>query len=70
MLLARPETVGETSELNGALSVLAAHRRDAILEAVALSAKELPSSFDLQQSLPKVIERIGLATGVDRVHIL
>jgi len=54
----------------GALEVLGAHRRDAILEAVAMSAKELLRSSDLQQSLPKVIERIGLATGVDRVHIL
>ncbi|MGA3311254.1 MAG: GAF domain-containing protein, partial [Xanthobacteraceae bacterium] len=67
---ARPESVEETNKLNDALAVLAAHRRDAILEAVAMSAKELLRSFDLQQSLPKVIERIGQATGVDRVHIL
>jgi len=66
----RPQTVGETGKLNDALAILAAHRRDAILEAVAMSAKELLRSANLEQSLPKVIERIGLATGVDRVHIL
>jgi diguanylate cyclase (GGDEF)-like protein/PAS domain S-box-containing protein len=65
-----PESVEETSKLSDALAILAAHRRDAILEAVAMSAKELLRSSDLQQSLPKVIERIGQATGVDRVHIL
>ena len=37
----------------------AAHRRDAILEAVAASADELLRSSDLQRSLPKVIEWIG-----------
>jgi diguanylate cyclase (GGDEF)-like protein/PAS domain S-box-containing protein len=66
----RPEKAEEPDKLNGALAILAAHRRDAILEAVAMSAKELLGSANLEQSLPKVIERIGLATGVDRVHIL
>ena len=47
----------------------AAHRRDVILEAVAASAKELLRASDLQQSLPRVIKRIGQATGVDRAHI-
>jgi diguanylate cyclase (GGDEF)-like protein/PAS domain S-box-containing protein len=67
---ARPEVIEEMSKLNDALAVLAAHRRDALLEAVATSAKELLRSANLEQSLPKVIERIGQATGVDRVHIL
>ena len=66
----RPEPVEETGKLNDALAILAAHRRDAILEAVAMSAEELLRSASLEQSLPKVIERIGQATGVDRVHIL
>ena len=66
----RPELVEETSKLDDALAILAAHRRDAILEAVAMSAKELLRSSNLEQSLPKVIEQIGHATGVDRVHIL
>src|ERR1019366_6374191 len=66
----RLESVEETSKLNSALAILAAHRRDAIREAVAMSAKELLRSSNLEQSLPKVIERIGQATGVDRVHIL
>jgi diguanylate cyclase (GGDEF)-like protein/PAS domain S-box-containing protein len=65
----QPESVEETSKLDDALAILAAHRRDAILEAVAMSAKELLRSSNLEQSLPKVIERIGQATGVDRVHI-
>ena len=47
----------------------AAHRRDAVLEAVAASAGELLRSSDLQQSLSKVIAWIGQATGVDRAHI-
>ena len=34
-----------------------------------MSANELMHSTDLQLSLTKVIERIGAATGVDRVHI-
>jgi diguanylate cyclase (GGDEF)-like protein/PAS domain S-box-containing protein len=65
-----PEPAEETSKLDDALAILGAHRRDAILEAVAMSAKELLRSPDLEQSLPKVIEKIGHATGVDRVHIL
>src|ERR1035437_7483217 len=66
----RLESIEETSKLNNALAVLAAYQRDAILEAVAMSTKELLRSSNLEQSLPKVIERIGQATGVDRVHIL
>jgi diguanylate cyclase (GGDEF)-like protein/PAS domain S-box-containing protein len=66
----QPESTEKTSKLDDALAVLATHRRDAILEAVAMSAKELLRSSDLERSLPNVIERIGLATGVDRVHIL
>jgi len=34
-----------------------------------MSAKELLRSRDLNQSLPKVIEWVGQATGVDRVHL-
>ena len=69
-LKARPEADEQTRGLQHALDALAAYRRDAILEAVAISAKELLRSTNLEQSLPKVIEGIGLATGVDRVHIL
>ena len=65
-----PESVEATSKLDDALAILAAHRRDAALEAVAMSAKELLRSSNLEQSLPKVIEQIGYATGVDRVHII
>jgi len=56
--------------LREALAIVATHRRDAILEAVAISANELLRSTDLEQSLPKVIACIGRATGVDRMHIL
>lgn len=66
----RLESIKATSKFDDALAILAAHRRDAILEAVAMSAKELLRSSNLEQSLPKVIEQIGHATGVDRVHIL
>jgi diguanylate cyclase (GGDEF)-like protein/PAS domain S-box-containing protein len=65
-----PKPAEETSKLDDALAILGAHRRDAILEAVAMSAKELLRSSDLEQSLRKVIERLGQVTGVDRVHIL
>ena len=66
----RPESVAATSRLDDALAILAANRRDAILQAVAMSAEELLRSSDLRQSLPKVVERIGEAAGVDRAHIL
>jgi len=55
----RQKSVVETSKIDDALAILAAHRRDAILEAVAMSAKELLRSSNLEQSLPKVIECIG-----------
>ena len=62
------DTLKTLAELIGA--TVSARRHEAILEAVAMSAKELLRSSDLQQSLPKVIERLGQATGVDRVHII
>jgi diguanylate cyclase (GGDEF)-like protein/PAS domain S-box-containing protein len=58
------------TRLEKSLIVLAAHRRDAILEAIAISAKELLRSSDLNASLPKVVERVGRASGADRLHIL
>ena len=45
--------------LGNSLAALANHRRDAILEAIAVSAKELLRSLDLNVSLPKVAERVG-----------
>ena len=56
-------------EPGGALAVLETLRRDSLLEAVAMAAKELLRPSDLAVSLPKVIERIAQATGVDRAHI-
>jgi GAF domain-containing protein len=59
-----------TSEkLADALAMLEAHRRDALLETVAVTAKELLRSSDLKISLPKVAERLGSAIAVDRTHI-
>lgn len=51
------------------LAVLVALRRDAILEAIAASASVLLHSSDIQTSLQKIVEQLGRATGVDRVHI-
>ena len=56
-------------DLADALAALDTHRRDRLLEAVAITARDLLNSSDLNVSLPKVVERIGAATGVDRVHI-
>jgi diguanylate cyclase (GGDEF)-like protein/PAS domain S-box-containing protein len=60
-----------TGSLNpaGPLAVLGALRRDRLLEAVAIAAKELLRTSDLAVSLPKVIELCGQAIGVDRGHI-
>ncbi len=62
------DTLKTLAELIGA--TVAARRHEAILEAVAVSAKELLRTSNLQQSLPMVIERLGQATGVDRVHLI
>ena len=59
----------DREELAKSLATLALHRRDSFLDAVALSATELLHTPDLQQSLPQVVERIGRAIDVDRVHI-
>jgi diguanylate cyclase (GGDEF)-like protein/PAS domain S-box-containing protein len=59
----------EHTSIEHSLEVLAVHRRDIILQAIAESAAALMHSADLTHSLPKVIERIGQATAVDRVHI-
>ena len=60
----------DDARLENSLVALAAHRRDTILEAIAMSAKELLRSSNLDASLPKVIECVGQAAGVDRLHIL
>ena len=61
--------IESTGALAGPLAVLGALRRDRLLEAVAIAAKELLRTSDLAISLPKVIELCGQATGVDRGHI-
>ena len=52
-----------------ALAAIDVYRRDRLLEAVGMAAKELLRSHDIAASLPKVAERIGSAAGVDRTHI-
>ena len=60
----------DQERLASSLGSLASLRRDAILEAIAISAKELLRSSDLNVSLQKVVEQVGQAAGVDRLHIL
>ena len=50
--------------------MLEAHRRDILLEAIARSAKELLRTSDMTRSVPKMLEDIGHAANVDRVHLL
>jgi diguanylate cyclase (GGDEF)-like protein len=56
--------------LNNSIAAAEHHRRDVILEAIALSAKELLRSGDLNTSLPRIVERVARAAGADRLHIL
>ncbi len=60
----------DEARLKDSLVALAAHRRDAILEAIAVSAKELLRSSDLEASLPKVVGCVGQAANADRLHII
>jgi transcriptional regulator with GAF, ATPase, and Fis domain len=53
----------------GSLAALADYHDTGVLKAVAMSAKDLLRSSNLHQSLPRVIERIGVATDVDRMHV-
>ena len=66
--IARPRPVSP-QDAAGALARLERHRRDELLEAVAVAAKELLRPSDLAVSLPRVMERLGLASGADRTHI-
>jgi hypothetical protein len=56
--------------LADSLDVLASVRRDTLLEAITMSAEELLRSSDLGASLEKVVEQVGQAAAVDRLHIL
>ena len=60
----------EQKRLAESLTTLVRLRRDAILQAIAISAKELLRSSDLGASLPKIVEQVGQAAGADRLHIL
>jgi GAF domain-containing protein len=60
----------QQSQHDTSLAALAAQRRDQFLEAVATSAGMLLRSPAPMAALPGVIERIGSAVSVDRVHVL
>jgi diguanylate cyclase (GGDEF)-like protein/PAS domain S-box-containing protein len=60
----------DRERLAESIAMLEAHRRDILLEAIARSAKELLRTSDMTRSIPKVLEHIGHATNVDRVHLL
>ena len=60
----------ERQRLERSVAALAANRRDTLLAAVAASAGELLRSHDLDGAWAKILERIGRAAGVDRVHII
>ena len=49
---------------------LAIGRRDVMLEAIAACAQELLRTRDVTSSIAKVLELIGVATDVERVHML
>lgn len=55
---------------DGSFSVSELCRRDAILEAIVDSAREIFHSSDITQSVPRVLELIGRAIDVERVHLL
>lgn len=52
-----------------ALSRAALDRRDLMLEAIAKGARELLRSGTVERSIAKVLEYVGRATGVERVHL-
>ena len=59
----------EADPLERAVTSLALRRRDAILEAIAKSARELLRTNDLSRTMPLVLEMIGSAAQVERVHL-
>ncbi|MFZ1992017.1 MAG: EAL domain-containing protein [Alphaproteobacteria bacterium] len=68
--LDRHERRQTRNEIRDPASVLAAHRRDIILEAIAQSAKELLHSTDLRRAICKVLECIATAMNFERAHLV
>jgi diguanylate cyclase (GGDEF)-like protein/PAS domain S-box-containing protein len=60
----------DRERLAGSLAMLEAHQRDILLEAIARSAEELLRTSDMTRSIPKMLEDIGHAANLDRVHLL
>src|SRR5674476_1636411 len=52
------------------LATLEVFQRDTLLEAIARSAEELLLTSDMTRSIPKMLEDIGHAANLDRVHLL
>ena len=62
--------VPDRERLAGSLALLEVRQRDILLEAIARCANELLRTSDLTRSIPKMLEDIGHAANVDRVHLL
>ena len=56
--------------LKRSLAILALHRRDVVLEVIAKSARDLLRAPKVMSAIPKVLEEIGTASDVERVHLL
>ena len=66
----RINDLADDERLSNPRATLAFHRRNAILEAIAVSARELLRCPDLNTSLPRVVECVGPAAKADRLSIV
>jgi hypothetical protein len=66
----KPQINDPADRLSNSLATLAVHRRTAILEAIAVSARELLRCPDLDTSLPRVVECVGPAVEADHLSIV
>ena len=60
----------DRERLAGSLATLGVYQRDILLGAIARIAKELLRTSDMERSIPKMLEDIGHAANLDRVHLL
>jgi diguanylate cyclase (GGDEF)-like protein/PAS domain S-box-containing protein len=65
----KPRSRLDHERLAGSIRRLTRHRRDLLLEAIAKSGEQLLSKGEFRRAVPKVLELIGQAAAVDRVHI-
>ena len=66
----KPRIDDPADRLSNSLAILAVHRRNAILEAIAVCARELLRCPDLDTSLPRVVECVGPAVEADHLSIV